>query len=194
MYCLPLRECKWAREVKRGTSEKPVCDVHWHFYKSPYPTALEWHKASVCIIQRRKKVIFEYCVIITGMCCFVFLQMNRILFAFEFHFLQLAPVSDICLFSSVQHALLLNVFLYSHPCYLTQRCFLFCRNTKENINNPSKWMLWLLMFYLLGGEMILFFFQSRLSGVTTKRGRTKGTQQVVWAGARRQHKHMHTYI
>lgn len=47
-------------------SEKPVCDVHWHFYKSPYPTALEWHKASVCIIQRRKKVIFEYCVIITG--------------------------------------------------------------------------------------------------------------------------------
>lgn len=115
-------------------------------------------------------------------------------FAFEFHFLQLAPVSDICLFSSVQHTLLLNVFLYSHPCYLTQRSFLFCRNTKENINNPSKWMLWLLMFYLLGGKWYFFFFQSRLSGVTTKRGRTKGTQQVVWAGARRQHKHMHTYI
>lgn len=128
------------------------------------------------------------------MCCFVFLQMNRILFAFEFHFLQLAPVSDICLFSSVQHALFLNVFLYSHPCYLTQRSFLFCRNTKENINNPSKWMLWLLMFYLLGGKWYFFFFQSRLSGVTTKRGKAKGTQQVVWAGARRQHKHMHTYI
>lgn len=164
MYCLPLRECKWVKEGKRGTSEKPLCDVHWHFYKSPYPTALEWHKASGSIIQQRKKVILEYCVIVTGdvlffFLFFFFLQMKRILFAFESCFLQLAPVSGICLFSSVKHILLLNFFLYSHPCYLTQCSILFCRKTKKNRNNPSKWMLWLLMFYLLGeGRWYYFFF------------------------------------
>ena len=44
-----------------------------------------------------------------------------------------------------------------------------------------------------GGGGWYFFFQSRLSGVTTKRARTKGKQHMLWAGARLQHKHMHTY-
>ena len=98
------------------------------------------------------------CVVFFFFFFFFFLQMKRILFAFESCFLQRAPVSGICLFSSVKHILLLNFFLYSHPCYLTQCSILFCRKTKKNRNNPSKWMLWLLMFYLLGGGRWYYFF------------------------------------